>query len=75
MITNAGETTGKTITGGKSQENPAHPNELIAAFSAKHFLNKHLKIGLKIFIQQILDLKPLNTNLEVKGKTKRLFTL
>lgn len=40
MITNAGETAGKTITGGKSQENPAHPNELIAAFSAKHFFEQ-----------------------------------
>lgn len=28
---------GKTITGGKAQENPAHPNELIGAFASKHF--------------------------------------
>jgi len=28
---------GKTITGGKSQENPAHPNEFMGAFAAKHF--------------------------------------
>ncbi|MFM7054763.1 MAG: hypothetical protein ACKPB3_04675 [Bacteroidota bacterium] len=33
-----GKASGKTITGGKSQENPAHPNELMAAFAAQDFL-------------------------------------
>lgn len=33
-----GKASGKTITGGKSQENPAHPNELLAAFAAQDFL-------------------------------------
>jgi hypothetical protein len=33
-----GKAAGKTITGGKSQENPAHPNELMAAFAAQDFL-------------------------------------
>lgn len=33
----AGSDSGKTITGGKAQENPAHPNELTGAFAAKHF--------------------------------------
>jgi hypothetical protein len=34
----SGDNSGKTITGGKSQENPAHPLEFISAFSARHFL-------------------------------------
>lgn len=34
----SGDGGGKTITGGKSQENPAHPLELIGAFAARHFL-------------------------------------
>ncbi len=33
----AGTDGGKTITGGKAQENPAHPNEFTGAFAAKHF--------------------------------------
>jgi hypothetical protein len=33
-----GKAAGKTVTGGKSQENPAHPNELMAAFAAQDFL-------------------------------------
>jgi hypothetical protein len=33
-----GKSSGVTITGGKSQENPAHPNEMMAAFAAQDFL-------------------------------------
>jgi hypothetical protein len=42
-----GQASGKTITGGKSQENPAHPNELMAAFAAQDFLMDAKKEYLK----------------------------
>jgi hypothetical protein len=42
-----GDNSGKTITGGKSQENPAHPVEFISAFAARHFLMATDKGALK----------------------------
>ena len=73
MITNAGETTGKTITGGKSQENPAHPNELIAAFSAKHFFEQTPKDWFKDIYTTDIRFKAIEYESGGEGKDKEAF--
>ena len=72
-ITNAGETTGKTITGGKSQENPAHPNELIAAFSAKHFFEQTPKEWFKDIYTTDYRFKAIEYESGGEGKDKEAF--
>ena len=73
MITNASDTTGKTITGGKSQENPAHPNELIAAFSAKHFFEQTPKEWFKDIYSTDIRFKAIEYESVGEGKDKEAY--
>lgn len=69
MIT--GDNSGKTITGGKSQENPAHPVELMGAFAAEHFFNSTEKNILKEIYSTEVKFKAIEY--EAKGEEKSAY--